>query len=228
MDGFELSAALAAVSILCIYCGKRVDIDDSTSTVGLYMNTAFEDELGDEFALWDQFFSQQGETVEVSDTVTHSESDWSWTFWFGETLAMTTIGLGSHLESDLGIISDSSLAFDHENEFKILYTIISSLLPLWLRGRIWGYATLAGILGVIAVSLVEFNAFCLVEMIVENVSRCIVSEVALEKIVRHRLKKVGEKIRLHDKKIKWMIKRKRIRRRLRRVLGKVLKNEKAP
>ena len=37
-----------AVSILCMYCGKRFAIDDSTSTVGLYMDTAFEDELGDE------------------------------------------------------------------------------------------------------------------------------------------------------------------------------------
>ena len=87
-----------------------------------------------------------------------------------------------------------------------------------------GYATLLGIEVAIAVLLESNN----VMKFLENVSRCIVSEIALEKIVRHRLKKVGEKIRMHDKKIKWMFKRKRIRRRLRRVLGKVLKNQKAP
>ena len=209
-----------------MYCGKRVVIDDSTSAVDLYTDTASGDEFGDVIV------SQQRETVKVSDTATHSDSDWSWTLGFGETLAMTTIGLGSgsDLESELGSISDLSLdlspAFDHENEFKLLFIIFSPLLSLWLRGRIWGYATLAGILGVIAVSLVE--CMYIIEIILENISRCIVSEMALEKIVRHRLKRVGEKIRMQDKKIKWMFKRKRIRRRLRRVLGKVLKNQKTP
>ena len=45
-DNFRIPTVLA-VSILCMYCGKRVDIDDSTSTVGLYTNNTFEDEFED-------------------------------------------------------------------------------------------------------------------------------------------------------------------------------------
>ena len=175
-------------------------IDDSTLTVGLYMDT---------ISWRDEFVSQQGETVKASATST--QSDLSWTFWFGETLALAWFWV---------YFDESSLAFD------LLCTVMSSLLSLWLRGRVWRYAILLGIEGVIAL-LLEF-AFPLMEIILENVSRYIVSEIALEKIVRHRLKRVGEKIRMHDKKIKWMFKRKRIRRRLRRVLGKVLKNQKTP
>ena len=177
-----------------------------------------------------------GKRFAIDDSTSATQSDFSWTSWFGETLTLTTIGLGTELGLDLesdfrrlgSDLGSELLAFDHENEFKLLFIIISSLLSFLLRGRIWGYVTLAGIQVVIAVLFVGCNAFCLVEIILEYFSICFVSEKALEKIVRHRLERVGEKIRMHDKKIKWMFKRKRIRRRLRRVLGKVLKNQKAP
>ena len=134
-------------------------MDDSTSTVGLAMDTTIA-------------------------SVTATQPDWSWTFWFGETLAM------------MWSWHNASLVFN------LICTIMSSLLSLWLRGRLWRYATLLGIELVIAF-LLEF-ALPLMECI---------SEIALENIVIQRMKKVGEKIRMHDEKIKLNFKRKKIRHR---------------
>ena len=67
------------------------------------------------------------------------------------------------------------------------------LLSLWLRGRFWRYATLLGFEGVIALLVVL--AFPVMEMI-------------LESIVEEKMRKVGEKIRAHDARMKEILRRK--------------------
>ncbi|KAL7541687.1 hypothetical protein ACHAXR_011694 [Thalassiosira sp. AJA248-18] len=106
--------------------------------------------------------------------------DWSWTFLIGETIVMTSF------------ISNS---FEkRSNVFLGVFTILSLFLSLWLRGKFWRYATILGFEGILA--LLVLMAFPIMEMI-------------LESIVEEKMRKVGEKIRMHDVRMKEMLRRKR-------------------
>jgi len=109
-------------------------------------------------------------TVAVQETMYHS---WTWTFWLGEALVMTLFIANSFEKRSPGLLA--------------LFTTISGIFALWLRGQFWRYATLLGFQGVIALLVVL--AFPIMEMI-------------LEQIVEEKMKKVGEKIRAHDARLR--------------------------
>ena len=109
-------------------------------------------------------------TTTVQETIYHS---WTWTFWFGETLVMTLFLANSFEKRSPALLA--------------LFTTISGIFALWLRGQFWRYATLLGFQGVIALLVVL--AFPIMEMI-------------LEQIVEEKMKKVGEKIRAHDARLR--------------------------
>eukprot|EP00574_Skeletonema_japonicum_P009367 CAMPEP_0201724772 /NCGR_PEP_ID=MMETSP0593-20130828/8403_1 /ASSEMBLY_ACC=CAM_ASM_000672 /TAXON_ID=267983 /ORGANISM="Skeletonema japonicum, Strain CCMP2506" /LENGTH=428 /DNA_ID=CAMNT_0048216073 /DNA_START=74 /DNA_END=1360 /DNA_ORIENTATION=- len=105
-----------------------------------------------------------------TETMYHS---WTWTFWLGEALVMTLFIANSFEKRSPGLLA--------------LFTTISGIFSLWLRGKFWRYATLLGFQGVIALLVVL--AFPIMEMI-------------LEQIVEEKMKKVGEKIRAHDARLR--------------------------
>mmetsp|Transcript_13662 Transcript_13662/g.26097 ORF Transcript_13662/g.26097 Transcript_13662/m.26097 type:complete len:437 (+) Transcript_13662:150-1460(+) len=119
----------------------------------------------------------------TTDAVTESVIqyvEWTWTFLFGETLVM---------------ISFISNSFENQpTALLAVFSAISFVLSLWLRGRFWRYATILGFEGIIAILVVM--AFPIMEMI-------------LESIVDEKMRKVGEKIRAHDIRMKEMLKRKK-------------------
>ena len=98
---------------------------------------------------------------------------WTWTFWLGETLVMTLFLANSFEKRSPALLA--------------LFTTGSGLFALWLRGHFWRYATLLGFQGVIALLVVL--AFPIMEMI-------------LEQIVEEKMRKVGEKIRAHDARLR--------------------------
>ena len=103
-------------------------------------------------------------------------ASWSWTFWFGETIVMTCFLANS---------------FEKRNPaLTAAFSVISLLMSLWLRGQFWRYATLLGFQGAIAVLVVM--AFPVMEMV-------------LEEIVQEKMRKVGEKIRAHDARVRAML-----------------------
>eukprot|EP00986_Skeletonema_menzelii_P009412 scaffold4277_cov140-Skeletonema_menzelii.AAC.5 len=104
------------------------------------------------------------------ETMYHS---WTWTFWLGETLVMTLFIANSFDKRSPALLA--------------LFTTISGIFAVWLRGQFWRYATLLGFQGVIALLVVL--AFPIMEMI-------------LEQIVEEKMKKVGEKIRAHDARLR--------------------------
>ena len=112
-----------------------------------------------------------------STTTTSSEEkgmySWTWTFWFGEALVMTLFLANSFEKRSPALLA--------------LFTTISAIFTLWLRGQFWRYATLLGFQGVLALLVVL--AFPIMEMI-------------LEQIVEEKMKKVGEKIRAHDARLR--------------------------
>ena len=106
--------------------------------------------------------------------------DWSWTFLFGEMLVMTCFIANSFEKRSPGFLG--------------LLVAVCFFLSLWLRGKFWRYATLLGFEGVIALLVVL--AFPVMEMI-------------LESIVEEKMRKVGEKIRKHDERMKELLRRKK-------------------
>lgn len=126
--------------------------------------------------------SSGGEVVGDSTTQNEVETylDWTWTFLFGEALVMTCFFVNS-FEKRSGART-------------LMFAAASLILSLWLRGRFWRYATLLGFEGAVAILVVM--AFPIMEMI-------------LESIVEEKMRKVGEKIRAHDERMKNLLKRKR-------------------
>ena len=105
-------------------------------------------------------------------------ASWSWTFWLGETVVMTCFLTNS---------------FEKRNSTLVVgFAVISLLLSLLLRGQFWRYATLLGFQG--AIALLVVLAFPVMEMV-------------LEEIVQEKMRKVGEKIRAHDARVKEMLKK---------------------
>jgi len=103
-------------------------------------------------------------------------ASWSWTFWLGETVVMTCFLSNSFEKRSPALV--------------VGFTVISLILSLWLRGQFWRYTTLLGFQGVIALLVVM--AFPVMEMV-------------LEEIVQEKMRKVGEKIRAHDARVRVML-----------------------
>lgn len=103
-------------------------------------------------------------------------ASWSWTFWLGESLVMTSFMSNSVEKRSSALV--------------VAFIIISSLLSLWLRGQFWRYATMLGFQG--AIALLVVMAFPVMEMV-------------LEEIVQEKMRKVGEKIRAHDARVREML-----------------------
>lgn len=123
------------------------------------------------------------EDISAASTQTEIEyQEWSYTFLFGESLVMTSFLANS---------------FDNQLLSRTLVLALSAfcfLLSLWLRGRFWRYMTLLGFEGMIGTLVVL--AFPIMEMI-------------LESLVEEKMRKVGEKIRAHDLRMKEMLSRKK-------------------
>jgi hypothetical protein len=123
-----------------------------------------------------------GDTTAVETATTAvTYLDWSWTFWFGEALVMTMFLMNS---------------FDSKQPRAVIvaFVIVSLLFTLWLRGRFWRYAAILFFEAVIAALCVL--VFPIMEMI-------------LESIVEDKMRKVGEKIRAHDKRMKELLMKKK-------------------
>ena len=106
--------------------------------------------------------------------------DWSWTFWFGEALVMSLFVSNSFEK--------------HTRSLVLVYVAVSLLCTLWLRGRFWRYTSILLIEGVIAMVCVV--VFPIMEMI-------------LESIVEEKMRKVGEKIRQHDRRMRELLTKKK-------------------
>ena len=154
-----ISPLIIAFGIFCMYRGRRFVIDTAAAATDAV--------VGDS-------------TTTDTPVIETTYLDWSWTFWFGETIVMT-----SFITNSLDKVPRALF---------VMCTIVSVLLSLWLRGRFWRYATILGFEGVIALLVVL--AFPIMEMI-------------LESIVEEKMRKVGEKIRMHDKRMKEMLQRKK-------------------
>lgn len=161
------SPMVIAFGIFCMYRGRRFVIDVATTTVTETNNSV----VGDSTA-----------AATAAETREPTYLDWSWTFWLGETIVMTSFVANSFEK--------------RPNLLLALVAVPSLLLSLWLRGRFWRYATLLGFEGVIALLVVL--AFPVMEMI-------------LESIVEEKMRKVGEKIRTHDARMKEILRRKKER-----------------
>lgn len=64
---------------------------------------------------------------------------------------------------------------------------ISSVLALWLRGRLWNYVTIVAMEAFVA--LVAALGFPVMEMI-------------LEQLMADKMRKIGDKVRAHSKRLK--------------------------
>ena len=118
--------------------------------------------------------------AEATTSAATTYLDWSWTFWFGEALVMSLF------------VSNS---FErHTRSLVLVFVALSLLFTLWLRGRFWRYASILLIEAVIAMVCVVI--FPIMEMI-------------LESIVEEKMRKVGEKIRQHDRRMRELLTKKK-------------------
>lgn len=164
-----LSPLPIAFGIYCMYRGRRYVEEVYTSpTSGVADNAVAGDST-----------TQEVEVAEISETYL----DWSYTYWLGESIVLAII-ITRTFE---GALTRTLLA---------LFSIISLLLTLWLRGRFWRYLTILGFEGIIALLVVL--AFPIMEMI-------------LESIVEEKMRKVGDKVRVHDERMKEVLRRKKER-----------------
>jgi len=153
-----LSPLVIAFGIFCMYRGRSFVVDTTTAADNAVV----------------------GDSTSTSTETITTYLDWSWTFWLGETIVMTSFITNSLEQTPRPVL--------------FICIVLSLLLSLWLRGRFWRYATLLGFEGIIALLVVL--AFPIMEMI-------------LESIVEEKMRKVGEKIRQHDCRMKEMLKRKK-------------------
>ena len=106
---------------------------------------------------------------------------WSWTFWLGEVTVMTIFINNSIPNKSIGLMAAL-----------IGFFILSTIISLLLRGKIWRYASM------IAIELL----FAFVAVLVFPVMEMILTEIINEK-----LRKVGEKVRSHYKRMEEMRKK---------------------
>lgn len=108
---------------------------------------------------------------------------WSWTFWFGEALVMTMFAQNSIPVKSTAALGGVASA-----------CCVASLL---LRGKFWRYASIVGI--ECGLALIAVLAFPIMELI-------------LEEILNEKMRKVGEKIRAHAKRMESYDKKRREKR----------------
>jgi hypothetical protein len=152
---------IIAFGVFCMYRGRRFLIPDVVEEANNVV-------VGDS--------SNATNNDQLSSVIYAS---WSWTFWLGETMVMTSFMSNSFEKRSLPLV--------------VAFTVVSLLLSLWLRGRFWRYATLLGFQG--AIALLVVMAFPVMEMV-------------LEEIVQEKMRKVGEKIRAHDARVREMLSKK--------------------
>jgi hypothetical protein len=161
----SLSPIVIAFGIYCMYRGRRyVMATPETTTTTIALDTTTSEEVG----------------VVAAAVITYLE--WSWTFWLGETIVMTSFLCNSFEKQTRGLIAG--------------FAVLSLLLSLWLRGKFWRYSTLLGLEAFVAMLIVI--VFPIMEMI-------------LESIVEEKMRKVGEKIRAHDRRMKELLRKERER-----------------
>ena len=163
----SLSPIVIALGIYCMYRGRRFAVPTTAITPEL---TTFAVDTT----------ATASEAAVVAVAITYLE--WSWTFWLGETIVMTSFLCNSFEKQTRGLV--------------VGFATLSLLLSLWLRGKFWRYSTLLGLEAFVAILLVI--AFPIMEMI-------------LESIVEEKMRKVGEKIRAHDKRMKELLRKDRDR-----------------
>lgn len=152
---------IIAFGVFCMYRGRRFLIPDVVEEANNVV-------VGD---------SSNATNNDQMSSVTYAS--WSWTFWLGETMVMTSFMSNSFEKRSLPLV--------------VAFTVVSLLLSLWLRGQFWRYATLLGFQG--AIALLVVMAFPVMEMV-------------LEEIVQEKMRKVGEKIRAHDARVREMLSKK--------------------
>lgn len=167
------SPLVIALGVYCMYRGRRFLVDNGGGVASSAGGAA------------DNAIAQDGSAAAAAAgggdvAVAESYLDWTWTFWLGESIVMTSFVSNSVERRPPALLG--------------AFVAASSLLSLWLRGRFWRYATLLGFEGVVALLVVM--AFPVMEMI-------------LESIVDEKMRKVGEKIRAHDRRMKELLRRKR-------------------
>ena len=164
---------LIAVGVFCMFRGRRfvMVVEDNSDSDNSGNGNGEDNQV-----VGDSTTTTMKDDTEKQPTGMYS---WTWTFWFGETLVMTLFLANSFEKRSPALLA--------------LFTTISSLFALWLRGQFWRYATLLGFQGVIALLVVL--AFPIMEMI-------------LEQIVEEKMKKVGEKIRAHDARLRELQRKK--------------------
>lgn len=111
------------------------------------------------------------------DDTSDNHQFWSWTFWTGETLVMTSFVLNSVTGKENSMLQPSL-------PLGIGFYLLCLLICLYLRGKTWRYASAIGFEVVLA--LLAVLIFPIMEMI-------------LEEIVNEKLKKVGIKVRQYAK-----------------------------
>jgi len=161
-----LSPLVIAVGIFFMYRGRRFVVAAATTTSGAVDNAL----AGDG-------------TVTPGEVSPIEYLSWSWTYWLGESIVLTLF-LTNSFEGHLS------------RPILLLFSTLSLLLTLWLRGRFWRYATILGFEGIIALLVVM--AFPIMEMI-------------LESIVEEKMRKVGEKVRMHGDRMREVLRRKKER-----------------
>jgi uncharacterized membrane protein YgcG len=116
-------------------------------------------------------------TTDVDTTI--DTVPWSYQFWFGELTVLTLFILNSLTMNGTTSNRPSTAA-------TVGIIILSSLVTLWLRGKFWRYGTIVFI--ELGFALVAVLAFPMMEMV-------------LEEIMKEKMKKVGEKVRIYAKSL---------------------------
>ena len=101
--------------------------------------------------------------------------DWTWMFWIGETMVLGTF----MWNSVAGTVPGSPITIG-------AIGFISSIAALWFRGKFWNYVIVLAFEGLLI--LVVVMAFPVIEML-------------LETILNEKLRKVGDKVRAHQKQL---------------------------
>lgn len=102
-------------------------------------------------------------------------SQWSWTFWLGEALVISMFTYNSMSES---IPRTPPI-------FAVIF-IFAIIISLWFRGKFWNY-----------VIIIAFELMLLLFVVMAFP----IMEMLLESILNEKLRKVGDKVRAHQKQL---------------------------
>ncbi len=177
-----ISPLAIAFGIFCMYRGRRFVVAAAVASATVASSGVVVENaiLGDGIgAVVAEAMTTTAAAAAAAATTT-TYLDWSWTFWFGEALVMSLFVSNSFEK--------------HTRSLVLVYVAVSLLCTLWLRGRFWRYASVLLIEAIIALACVVI--FPIMEMI-------------LESIVEEKMRKVGEKIRAHDRRMRELLTKKK-------------------